>query len=96
MPRPAVIQAAPLVVQAGSALPLSPEVIERAETFAADNLEVAVRIRHDRGVTPQCRAQFRGVRLPTDPAVIDALVRGTSPLLSLLDDFGGEELDAAD
>jgi len=96
MPRPAVIQAAPQPAKDASAPPISPEATDKAEAFAADNLEVAVRIRHDRGVTQQCRAQFRAVKLPTDPALIDALVRGTSTLLSLLDDFGSEELDAAD
>jgi hypothetical protein len=80
----------------GSAPPPSPEAIEQAEIFAADNVEVAVRIRHDRGVTRQCRKQFRDVTLPSDPAVIDALVRGISPLLTRMDDFGGRELDAAD
>jgi hypothetical protein len=96
MPGSTVIQLVPPSAKAGSAPPPSAQAIETAETFAADNLEVAVRIRNDRGVTPQCRAQFRGLRLPADPAVIDALVRGTSPLLSLLADFGDEELDAAD
>jgi hypothetical protein len=80
----------------GSAPPPSPEAIEQAEIFAADNVEVAVRIRHDRGVARQCREQFRDATLPSDPAVIDALVRGISPLLTLMDDFGGRELDAAD
>ncbi len=35
------------------------------------------------------------VTLPTDPAVIDALVRGTSDVLTLLDEVGGDELDEA-
>ncbi len=94
--RPVAAPPAVPVVEAGSAAPLSPEAIEKAEEFAADNLEVALRIRSDRGVTAQAKALFRSVRMPTDPAVIDALVRGTTPLLNLLDDFGGEELDAAD
>ena len=34
--------------------------------------------------------------LPTDPAVIDALVRGTSDVLTVLDEVDGEMLDAAD
>jgi hypothetical protein len=55
----------------------------------------AAQIRHDRGVTPQNKAYFRHVTFPTDPAVIDALIRGTSDLLTLLDEVGGETLDAA-
>jgi hypothetical protein len=35
------------------------------------------------------------VTFPADPAVIDALVRGTSDLLTSLDDIGGEDLDEA-
>ncbi len=50
----------------------------------------AAQIRHDRGVTPQNKAYFHEVTFPTDPAVIDALVRGTSDLLTLLDEIGGE------
>ena len=96
MPHLAVVQSAPRHVQAESVLPPSAKAIEKAERFASAHVEVAVRIRHDRGVTPQCRALFRGVTLPADPAVIDALVRGTSTLLTLMDGFGVEELDAAD
>ncbi len=33
--------------------------------------------------------------LPTDPARIDALVRGTSDVLTMLDEIGGAQLDAA-
>jgi hypothetical protein len=33
------------------------------------------------------------VTLPTDPAMIDALVRGTSGVLTVLDEVGGENLD---
>ncbi len=56
----------------------------------------AARIRHDGGVTPQATARFRHLALPTDPVVIDALVRGSSEVLILLDDVSGEMLDAAD
>ena len=38
---------------------------------------------------------FPQLTLPTDPAVIDALVRGTSDVLTVLDEVGGEDLDAA-
>jgi hypothetical protein len=54
----------------------------------------AAQIRYDRGVTPQNTAYFRHLTLPSDPALIDALVRGTSPALSVLDEIGGEDLEA--
>ena len=78
-----------------SAPPPSPEAIAKAEAFAQENIVAAAQIRHDRGVTPQNKAYFRHLTLPTDPAVIDALVRGTSDVLTLLDEVGGETLDAA-
>ena len=56
----------------------------------------AAQIRHDRGVTPQSEAQFPRVTLPSDPAVIDALVRGTTAALRVLDGVGCEMLEAAD
>ena len=58
-------------------------------------MEAAAQIRHDRGVTPRTTARFRHLALPTDPAVIDALIRGTSEVLILLDEVGGEALDQA-
>jgi hypothetical protein len=94
-PRPAVIQAAPPHVQAVSAPPPSREAIEQAEAYAQENVVAAAQIRHDRGVTSQNTAYFRHLTLPTDPAVIDALVRGTSDRLTLLDDIGGGQLDEA-
>jgi hypothetical protein len=87
--------APPSPVQAGSTPPASPEAIAKAEAFAQKNMAAAAQIRHDRGVTPQSKAHFRNVTLPTDPAVIDALVRGTSDVLTVLDELGGETLDAA-
>jgi hypothetical protein len=88
-------QAAPLSVPAESESPPSPEAIAKAEAVAEESIEAAAQIRRDRGVTPRSKALFRHVTLPTDPAVIDALVRGTSDLLSLLDEVGGERLDQA-
>ncbi len=85
----------PPPTQAGSAPPPSPAAIAKAEAFVEANGVAAAQIRHDRGVTPQNKAYFHEVTLPTDPAVIDALVRGTSDLLTLLDDVGGETLDEA-
>ena len=58
-------------------------------------MDAAAQIRHDGGVTPQNKAYFHEVTFPTDPAVIDALVRGTSELLTMLDDLGGEDMDEA-
>jgi hypothetical protein len=87
--------AAPQPVTAGSAPPPSPDSIAQAEAFAQEDIAAAAQIRHDRGVTPQCKAHFHYLTLPTDPAVIDALVRGTSDVLTLLDEVGGETLDQA-
>jgi hypothetical protein len=88
-------QAAPPPVPAGSAPAPSPAAIAKAEAFAEYALDAAAQIRHDRGVTPQNKAYFHAATFPTDPAVIDALVRGTSELLTMLDDFGSEDLDEA-
>ncbi len=79
----------------GSASLPSPEAIAMAEAYVQQNLVAAAQIRHDRGVTPQSTAYFRHLTLPADPAVIDALVRGTSFTLTMLDDIGGETLVAA-
>ncbi len=94
--RPSTAPAAPSPVQAASAPPPSPEAIARAEAFADEDLVAAAQIRHDRGVTSQNKAYFRHLTLPTDPVVIDALVRGTSDVLTVLDEIGGEKLNAAD
>jgi hypothetical protein len=94
-PHPAATRAAPQVAAAGSAPPPSPEAIAQAEEFAVENSTAAAQIRHDRGVTPQNKAYFHEVTFPSDPAVIDALVRGTSELLTMLDTFGGEQIGKA-
>jgi hypothetical protein len=57
--------------------------------------QAAAQIRHDRGATPQNKAYFAQMTLPTDPAMINALVRGVSNLLTLLDKVLGEDLEAA-
>jgi len=82
-------------VPVGSAPPPSPEAIAKAEDFMQADGVAAALIRHDRGVTPQNMAFLRHMTVPTDPEVIDALVRGTSDLLTLLDEVGGETLDEA-
>jgi hypothetical protein len=89
-PRPAAAPAAALPAQTA---PPSPEAIAKAEAFAQKNIVAAAQIRHDRGVTPQNKAYLRHVALPTDPAMIDALVRGVSDVLTVLDEVGGEDLD---
>ncbi len=93
--RPAAARAAAPAVAApaGSAPPPSPEAIAQAEAFMHENIVAAAQIRYDRGVTPQNRALCRGVTMPSDPAVIDALVRGVSVLLNLLNEVGGMDLD---
>jgi hypothetical protein len=91
----AAAQPAPQPAGETSAPPPSPEAIAEAHAFAEENLSAAAQIRHDRGITPQNQAYYRDVTLPTDPTVIDALVRGTSDVLALLDEVGGEDLDSA-
>jgi hypothetical protein len=93
--RPAVTQDAAPPVQPASAPPPSPEAIAQAEAFAEEAMDAAAQVRHDGGVTPQAKAYFYEVAFPTDPAVIDALVRGTSELLILLDEVCCAPLDEA-
>ena len=93
--RPATTLAAPRRAAGGSAPPPSPEAIAQAEDFMLEECVAAAQIRHDRGVTPQNKAYFHEVTFPTDPAVIDALVRGTSDVLTTLDAIGGDDLDEA-
>ncbi|HEY3845803.1 MAG TPA: hypothetical protein VGL95_01670, partial [Acetobacteraceae bacterium] len=83
---------APPPAQVGSVSLPSPEAIANAEAFAHKNIAAAAQIRHDRGVTPKNKAHLRHLTLPTDPAMIDALVRGTSEVLTVLDGVGGEDL----
>ena len=92
-PQPAAASASPPPEQAGSPPPPSPEAIAKAEAFAQKDVVAAAQIRHDRGVTPHSKAHFSHLWLPTDPAVIDAVVRGTSDALTLLDAVGGETRD---
>ncbi len=95
-PRPVAANRAAPPVQAASAPPPSPEAIAKAEAFALEDVVAAAQIRHDRGVTPRNKANFHRLTLPSDPAVIDALVRGGSAVLNVLDGIGGEMRDAAD
>jgi hypothetical protein len=91
-PRPAAAPTSPPSAQAGSVPPPSPEAIADAEAFAHTNIIAAAQIHHDRGVTPKNKAYLRHLTLPIDPAMIDALVRGTSDVLTVLDEVGGEHL----
>jgi hypothetical protein len=84
--QPAPAEAAPLP---------SPEAIAQAEAFALDNLIAAAQLREDGGLTPQNQSLFRGVALPADPAVMEALVRGSSPILDALTGLNQEQLDVA-
>ncbi len=93
-PRAAAKPAAPPPSPPAAAPSPSPEAIAEAEAFVLKDVVAAAQIRHDRGVTPQCKARFSDLALPTDPAVIDALVRGVSDVLTVLDDLCGETLDA--
>jgi len=97
LPRQAVAGgASPPPAPAGAASPPTPDAIAQAESFALDHVLAAAQIREDRGVTPQNQALFRGVKLPADPAVMEALVRGSSPILDALDGLNQELLaDAA-
>jgi hypothetical protein len=81
--------------QSDAAPPPSPEAIAQAEAFTLGNLIAAAQLREDGGVTPQNRIIFRGVTLPTDPAVMDALVRGSSPILDALTGLNQELPDVA-
>ena len=92
IPVPAGRAAARAAPPPAPAAPPSPEAIANAEAFAQKNSVAAAQIRHDRGVTPQNTAYFRHLTLPTDPALIDALVRGTTGVLTVLDEVGCEDL----
>lgn len=72
----------------------SPEAIAQAEDFARKNIFAAVRLRQEGGVTPQNEAAFRNVPLP-EPAVLDALIHGLSPLLCMMDESDDEALSEA-
>lgn len=74
---------------------IAPEAIAKAEAFALDNVIAAAQIREDGGVTPANQALFRGVALPTDPAVMDALIRGGSQILDALNGLNQDLLDIA-
>jgi hypothetical protein len=94
--RPAATQAAPEPAAAdATSPPPSPEAIAKAEAYVEENIVAAAQIRYDGGVTPLNTAFFRHLTLPSDLVMIDALVRGNSDVLAVLDQIGGEDLDTA-
>jgi hypothetical protein len=93
-PCPAATDAAPPPEQVAAAQRPSPEAIAKAEAFVEHQMVAVAQIRHDRGVTPLNKAYFPHLTLPTDPAVVDALVRGTGDIMTLLDQIGGRNLEA--
>jgi hypothetical protein len=72
-----------------------PDALAQAEAFAVAHPVYAAQIRFDRGLTPANTARIAPADLPTDPAVIEALVSGTSDLLAVLDEVGGDRAEAA-
>jgi hypothetical protein len=50
----------------------------------------AAQIRFDRRLTPANTARIDPADLPSDPAVIEALLYGTSPTMGVLDEIGGD------
>ncbi len=67
-----------------------PDVLAQAEEFAIEEPLAATQVRHDRGLTPANTARIDPASIPSDSAVIDALINGTSQVLLTLDDIGGE------
>lgn len=55
----------------------------------------AAQIRFDRGLTPANTVGIDPAMIPSDPAVIEALLNGTSQVLCTLDAIGGERSRAA-
>lgn len=92
---PAQPAAAPVRSQPAAPEATPPDALAAAEAFAAENIVAAAQIRHNRGITPRIKACFHNVTFPADSAVIDALIRGASDVLSALDEVGGETLDKA-
>lgn len=78
--------AMPTTAAAGpSDKPITPDALQKAAAFIRQNRLLAMRIRRAGGLTWDVVKGFRPTSLPRDPAVIDALVRGTSPLFESLD-----------
>jgi hypothetical protein len=71
------------------------DALAQAEEFAMEEPVAAAQIRFDRGLTPANTARIDPAMIPSDPAVIEALLNGTSPVLCTLDDIGGEKSKAA-
>jgi hypothetical protein len=88
-PAPAApgLSSAPAAAQPPASLPraISEGAVAKAETFATRNRMLAMCIRRAGGLTPQSTAGFRRSELPSDLAVVEALVHGTTTILRLLD-----------
>ncbi len=81
VPDPAVPDPAPL-----------PDPLKVAEDFAVQNPLLAARVRAAGGLPP---AVIAGLDPTTDPAIIEALVNGTSPILCALDQIARKSAHAA-
>ena len=75
--------------------PPSPEALAKADDFARSHRCVAEQIRRDGRITPRSKVRFRAVARLTDPAVVDALIRGRSDVLCSLDRDGHRTARAA-
>jgi hypothetical protein len=94
-PQPAAPQPAASQPPASSLAAAPALALATAEAFAGRNRMLAMRIRHAGGLTRQSTAGFRPSALPSDPAVVAALVSGTSPILLALDGNGRDQRKAA-
>jgi hypothetical protein len=92
-PQPGKTQAARPPALPG--LASQPDALSQAEAFAIENAVHAAQIRFDRGLTPANTARIDPAKLPNDPAVIEALVNGTSLILGVLDAIGGDRAELA-
>jgi len=84
-PDPAVPEAADTDPDARIAAAMSPQVLAKAEQYAAANRTLAMRIRRAGGLTRQAVAGFRPSAYPQDDETLQALVFGRSPALLALD-----------
>ena len=93
---PAAAQAEAVANAARAAAPaIAPTALAKAEQFIAHNRMLAARVRHAGGVTPPVIAGFRRAALPSDPAVIAAIVYGTGPAFEVLDRMASEQYKVA-
>jgi hypothetical protein len=60
-----------------------------AAPWCPPGLPTAAEIHHDRGVTPHTKAYLRHPALPSDPALINAPIRGCTDTPTLRHEVGG-------